>query len=162
MVRILPAPAERAVRTTPELYRLLAAAEKELAELDGRRTEILQRIEQLKQERDLPGPGRMSESGGEHNAAKITNESGAGVRIALFRSLFRGREDVYARRFESSNTGKVGYLPVCRNEWIKPLCKKPKIKSGECQNRRFLPVTDEVIRKHPPAFAMPPTAAQHV
>ena len=100
MVRILPAPAERAVRTTPELYRLLAAAEKELAELDGRRTEILQRIEQLKQERDLPGPGRMSESGGEHNAAKITNESGAGVRIALFRSLFRGREDVYARRFE--------------------------------------------------------------
>ena len=30
-------------------------------------------------------------------------------KIALFRSLFRGRGDVYLRRFESLRTGKSGY-----------------------------------------------------
>jgi superfamily II DNA or RNA helicase/very-short-patch-repair endonuclease len=69
-------------------------------------------------------------------------------KIALFRSLFRGREDVYPRRFESRRTGKTGYSPVCANEWVKGICEKPKIKCAECQHRRFLPVTDDVIRCH--------------
>src|SRR5208337_3140579 len=138
---------ESAVRTTPELDRLLAAAEKELAEIDARRATILQQVERLKQERDLADHTRVLQSVG-HQAASITNESAAEVKIALFQSLFRGREDVYPRRFESSKTGKVGYHPACRNEWIRPLCKKPKIKCGECSNREFLPVTDEVIRNH--------------
>jgi len=29
-------------------------------------------------------------------------------KIALFRSLFRGREDVYSKRFESQRTGRSG------------------------------------------------------
>lgn len=33
-------------------------------------------------------------------------------KIGLFRSLFRGREEVYARRFTSGKTGKSGYQPV--------------------------------------------------
>jgi hypothetical protein len=35
------------------------------------------------------------------------------TKIALFRSLFRGRDDVYPRRFESRKTGKRGALRVC-------------------------------------------------
>jgi hypothetical protein len=38
------------------------------------------------------------------------------AKIAIFRSLFRGREDVYPRRFESRKTGKSGYAPACANE----------------------------------------------
>ena len=38
-------------------------------------------------------------------------------RVGLFRSLFRGREDVFARRWYSKNTDKGGYQPVCINEW---------------------------------------------
>jgi hypothetical protein len=34
------------------------------------------------------------------------------TKIALFRSLFRGREDVYARRFKNPKTGKAGYAPT--------------------------------------------------
>src|SRR5213592_4218002 len=41
------------------------------------------------------------------------------AKIALFRSLFRGREDVYPRRFENRKTGKAGYAPACANEWIR-------------------------------------------
>ena len=69
-------------------------------------------------------------------------------KIALFRSLFRGREDVYPRRFESKKTGRAGYAPACRNEWVRGICEKPKIKCADCPHRAFLPVTDEVIRWH--------------
>src|SRR5258706_7555564 len=68
--------------------------------------------------------------------------------FALFRSLFRGREAVSPRRLESRKTGKAGYVPACANEWERGICEKPRIKCAECPNRRFLPVTDEVIRWH--------------
>jgi superfamily II DNA or RNA helicase/very-short-patch-repair endonuclease len=69
-------------------------------------------------------------------------------KIALFRTLFQGRQDVYAHRFESRKTGKAGYSFACANEWIRGICEKPRIKCSECQHRRFLPLTDEVIRWH--------------
>ena len=59
------------------------------------------------------------------------------AKIALFRSLFRGREDVYPRRFESRKTGKSGYQPACANEWVRGVCEKPKVKCAECPQRRF-------------------------
>lgn len=37
-------------------------------------------------------------------------------KISLFRSLFIGREDVFARRWVQRKTGKSGYQPVCQNE----------------------------------------------
>ena len=49
------------------------------------------------------------------------------AKIRLFRSLFRGREDIYARRFESRKTGKHGYAPACANEWVLGVCEKPRI-----------------------------------
>lgn len=70
------------------------------------------------------------------------------AKIRLFRSLFRGREDVYPRRFESRKTGRAGYQPACGNEWVRGLCEKPKIKCSDCPHQRFLPVTDDVIRCH--------------
>ncbi len=69
-------------------------------------------------------------------------------KIALFRSLFRGREDVYPRRFESRSSGKTGYSPVCANEWVTGICEKPRVKCASCQHRQFLPVTDDVIHQH--------------
>ena len=78
----------------------------------------------------------------------MSQHSSAEVKIALFRSLFRGREDVYPRRFESRKTGRAGYSPACANEWVAGICEKPRIKCSECPHQRFLPVTDEVIRWH--------------
>src|SRR5215472_258267 len=79
----------------------------------------------------------------------IVNQlSPAEDKIALFRSLFRGRDDVYPRRFESRKTGKVGYSPVCANEWVRGICEKPRIKCADCPHQRFLPVTDDVVRCH--------------
>lgn len=70
------------------------------------------------------------------------------VKIALFRSLFRGREDVYASRFENRRTGKSGSSPACGNEWVRGVCDKPRIKCSSCPHQRFLSVTDDVVRWH--------------
>jgi superfamily II DNA or RNA helicase/very-short-patch-repair endonuclease len=78
----------------------------------------------------------------------VTRESSPAAKIALFRSLFRGREDVYPRRFESRGVGRSGYQPACANEWVRGVCEKPRVRCADCTQRRFLPVTDEVIRWH--------------
>jgi len=82
------------------------------------------------------------------SAGLVNQTSSPQAKITLFRSLFRGREDVYPRRFESRKTGKSGYAPACANEWVRGICEKPRIKCAECPHRQFLPVTDEVIRWH--------------
>ena len=78
----------------------------------------------------------------------VNQRSPAEAKIALFRFLFRGREDVYPRRFESRKTGRAGYSPVCGNEWVQGVCEKPRIKCSECPHQRFLPVTDDALRWH--------------
>ncbi len=81
-------------------------------------------------------------------SGSVDRTSSSQAKIALFRSLFRGREDIYPRRFESRKTGKSGYAPACANEWVRGICEKPRIKCAECPNCRFLRVTDDVIRWH--------------
>jgi hypothetical protein len=80
--------------------------------------------------------------------APITNSSPAEEKIALIRRLFRGRDDVYARRWESPKTCKSGYQPACRNEWVNGLCDKRRVKCADCPNREFFPLTDATIRNH--------------
>ncbi len=43
----------------------------------------------------------------------VHHRSSVDAKIALFHWLFRGRDDVYPRRFESRKTGKSGYQPAC-------------------------------------------------
>ena len=82
------------------------------------------------------------------NAMSVHGHSTPEEKIALFRSLFQGRDDVYPRRFESRATGRSGYAPACGNEWVRGVCEKPRVACAECAHRRFLPVTDEVVRWH--------------
>ena len=71
-----------------------------------------------------------------------------GEKVEVFRNLFRGREDVFARRWYSRTSGKAGYQPVCRNEWDRLLCDKKKYKCTECPNRLFKPLEYEDIYRH--------------
>ena len=65
-------------------------------------------------------------------------------KISLYKSLFKGRTDVYALRWESKK-GSSGYTPACALEWKKPICQKPFIKCSQCQHRQLLPLTDQVL-----------------
>ena len=69
-------------------------------------------------------------------------------KVALFRGLFQGREDVFARRWFSSSSGKSGYQPVCAWEWNRKYCDKKKYKCAECPNREFQPLGYNDIYRH--------------
>lgn len=135
------------MQTSQDIEQLLAEAEEELARLNSRRTVLLEQIEVLKRQKELLLDRRVPVSA-KTPPAQVTNQSSSEHKVALFMSLFKGREDVYPRRFESKRSGKSGYQPACKNEWIRGLCGKPKIKCVNCHHRDFLPVTAEVIRNH--------------
>lgn len=69
-------------------------------------------------------------------------------KVALFRGLFKGREDVFARRWYSKTSGKSGYQPVCLNEWNPQFCNKKQYKCVECPNRQLKALTYDDYYKH--------------
>ena len=80
--------------------------------------------------------------------APIHAHSSAHEKIEFFLSVFKGRENLYAKRYYSTKTGKTGYTPVCRNEWVPGLCDKRERRCPDCPNREFLPLTAEVVKAH--------------
>jgi len=132
----------------------LLTLQNEISELEQKLADKKQRLEEAlttleKQTTDVitMQKSRLGDSS-QTSLIEINNHSSSEIKIALFRSLFRGREDVYAKRFENRKTGKSGYQPVCRNEWIRGICEKPRTSCGSCTQRSFEPVTDDVIRNH--------------
>jgi hypothetical protein len=120
-------------------------AKREFRELEEKKSQLLKKIKYLKSLREkMYQGGNLSVYG--KNA--LTSRSNQDDKIALFRSLFKGREDVFPKRFESAKTGKTGYQPCCRNEWIRGLCRKPKVKCADCENRDFISLTDDIIQNH--------------
>ena len=69
-------------------------------------------------------------------------------KIALFRNFFKGRDDVFARRWFNKATEKGGYQPVCINEWRRGICDKKNHKCAECPNRNFATLTNQDIYRH--------------
>lgn len=69
-------------------------------------------------------------------------------KVELFQSLFKGRKDVFAKRWYSDTTKKSGYQPVCEHEWNREFCDKRKYKCAECPNRRFATLSYEYIYNH--------------
>ncbi len=61
--------------------------------------------------------------------------------------LFAARLDVYPQRWENK-AGKSGYSPVCANEWVDPICKKPKIKCTDCSHQIFLSLDELAVESH--------------
>ena len=67
-------------------------------------------------------------------------------KVALFASLFRGRKDVFPRRWEKPGKGRSGWAPRCSNEWVPGVCAKPRVRCGECLHRAFVaPVEVELL-----------------
>ncbi len=69
-------------------------------------------------------------------------------KVRLFRTLFRGREEIFPTRFMSKKTGKAGYAPACANKFVHGVCGLPKVKCSECPNQAFTPVDDRVVLDH--------------
>ncbi len=111
-----------------------------IAELDAERAALSRELVQLARREPAPAPNA--------EAPPVTVASPAAHKVALFRSLFAGRADVFPLRWENTRTGKSGYAPACANEWKPGVCEKPRIKCGECPHQAFVPVSDGVIASH--------------
>ena len=119
--------------------------------------------ERLK-EKERPAQTFSSENNGLANEAKtasslggallevpvsnIHNQSESLSKIRLFMSLFRGRADVYAQRWESKKTGASGYSPVCLNQWREGLCAKPKSSCSKCPSKSYAAMDEGVVEAH--------------
>src|SRR5882724_10427532 len=81
------------------------------------------------------------------NGAENFTELSPEAKVALFRQLFRGRDDVYAIRWEKRN-GRSGYSPACIRNWnpIGP-SNDGNGRLGK-QDRDYLPLTGQVVRDH--------------
>ena len=69
-------------------------------------------------------------------------------KIRIFRTLFRGREDVYAVRWERAD-GRKGYMPRSERDWraynAAPQSDKERV---DRETRRYFPLDDEAVRAH--------------
>lgn len=80
--------------------------------------------------------------------SSITGASTPEQKIALFRGLFHGREDVYAVRWEGKG-GKAGYSPAGVMDWRAIHAARPEERKRVARKTRILlPLTDEAIRNH--------------
>jgi superfamily II DNA or RNA helicase len=69
-------------------------------------------------------------------------------KIALFRSLFRGRDDIYAERWRTKD-GMWAYRPASKKNWLAVLASRPEEhKKVDRETRTLFALTDEVIRQH--------------
>ncbi|PWJ64898.1 MULTISPECIES: hypothetical protein [unclassified Fibrobacter] len=109
-----------------------------LSNLEAEKSALLKRLQEIDEQIALL----------KRSVAVVDKFSPVVEKVKLYQSLFQGRSDVYARRFESAKTGKSGYQPVCKNEWVPGVCNKPKVKCGDCSSRCFLPMTATVIENH--------------
>ena len=70
-------------------------------------------------------------------------------KVRCFMSLFRGRADVFAKRWERMDGSKSGYSPACYNEWVRGVCKKGTgQKCDKCDKRKYIPLSEEHIEQH--------------
>ena len=116
-------------------------------EWSAERMALLRRIHELEEEnarlRELLGVDIKEERPKEQPLQLSLQE-----KVELFRSLFKGREDVFARRWVSKANGKAGYQPVCTREWNPQFCNKKKFKCSECPNRELASLTYDDIYNH--------------
>ncbi len=109
--------------------------------------ELIQIIEKLEKEnKELKEKiyGKIEVKDLPKESKDISNEE----KVKIFMEVFKGRTDLYAKRWISNKTGKSGYSPVCKNEFSVYKCDKPRMKCSECPYRELLPLTDDIILKH--------------
>jgi len=66
-------------------------------------------------------------------------------KIQTYREVFKGRTDVVPKFWQTKDAQRLGYSPLCRNEWIEGLCHKPY---RTCDNADYIPLSDELIQGH--------------
>jgi hypothetical protein len=68
----------------------------------------------------------------------VDHSASPGLKLELFRSLFVGRDDVYAVRWESVRTGKHGWSPAVRGDFS----------NAKSSTQEYLPLSENATASH--------------
>lgn len=128
----------------------LQQLEEKLAALDAERAKLILEINSLRNasKADVPVRSLPKLVG---RPALPQAPSTPVEKVQLFLKLFRCREDVFPKRWENTKSGKQGYSPSCKSEWIPGVCGKPprgKVKCSECPNQNFPPLDAAAVEIH--------------
>jgi len=121
----------------------IGEAEAELERLTRAQAEARAKVAALRQSLAVPIPPICPIPTAPYAPPRTSTEQ-----VHLFRERFRGRSDVFPRRWENARSARSGYSPACGNEWAHGLCAKPKTKCSECANQAFLPLDDQAVLGH--------------
>jgi hypothetical protein len=116
----------------------IRAAEAEVERLAAQHEAARRRLRELR---------RAADTTVEQLEERASTPLTADRKVALFRSLFRGRDDVFAVRWESRK-GRAGYSLQCANEWRPGVCEKPRVRCAACPNQAFAPADHRAVRDH--------------
>jgi hypothetical protein len=135
-------------RSRTDILQELGRVEATLAKLERAREKTKARIELLHAEfagTSSATPTAVQSPPTENGKSLYT----AAGKVKLFRSLFRGRTDVFPTRFVSNKTGKPGYSQACSNNWEPGLCQlRTGGKCSDGRNQAFVPMDDQVVIDH--------------
>lgn len=135
--------------TAPRLlcYSRESAIAEALQSINQRIATLEQELESLKAERDFLAKPHAERTTPRDSTTQEPQSLSVDQKVTLFKRLFKGRDDVFATRWQNSK-GRSGYSIACHNEWKPDLCKKPNIKCNECPNRRYKALDDQAIYDH--------------
>ena len=136
-----------------EKYNLLLGENRRLIKENDRLKAQLGIAERNPAENRVAGPSteesiRDNEPTESSPSPGVNNRSDSISKIRLFMSLFKGRDDVYAKKWENKNKATSGYSPVCLNQWQVGLCGKPKASCSKCANQLYEALDEHVIEDH--------------
>lgn len=115
----------------------ISEIEEELRAIETRRHSLLAEMQKLRREMEMP---KLPLSAG----VPRSNDE----KVSLFLALFGARRSVYSRLWENPKIGRKGYSPVCRNEWVRGVCEKPRVKCTDCPYQDFPPLDHSAILAH--------------
>lgn len=132
------------MRARDKLLEAIAREQALIARLERDRNDAQARVRSLQEELNPPA------GGAEHAAAppSFLLPGTVAEKVGLFRSLFRGRQDVFPKLWVNPRTARKGYPPACANEWVRGICEKPRVKCSECPKQAFIPISDQVVLDH--------------
>ncbi|MFZ0256756.1 MAG: DNA helicase, partial [Gammaproteobacteria bacterium] len=115
-----------------EKFRDISAIDARLTKLEHEKQHLIALREELQASKPTP---------------PVSDSFSPEQKIAIFRSLFRGRTDIFANRWQNQQ-GRSGYSVACNNEWVQGICNKLRIKCQDCTHRQFSELNDQVIYRH--------------
>lgn len=123
----------------------LKEIEDRLFKLDDERVLLLREIQSIRNLIAVESKSKRTLMGRPLNRKELLTNAD---KVQLFLQMFAARLDVYPQRWENKKTGKSGYSPVCANEWVDPVCKKPKVKCTDCSHQNFLSLDELAVESH--------------